>query len=759
MDYIMTMNKPAAWWGNMYREGLPLGNGFTGALVYGGAMHERIMLTHTFCWREGGENEIPDVSDVLPQMRQMIEEGEMPEADNLLTKELLRRGYRPGMSTPFPIADILLTVPAIEGNIHYRRRLNFSKEEACVEYNDAGHHYERRSFVSRARDTFVMEISSDGNLSDVQIELVRHSSDSLTDGEDQHPQIKVQKSENDMYYLAVSVNEKPFGAVMRVVRMNNNIVLLAKVFDRGDPEERFNVLKNDLIALEPNYDLLMSEHEPLHREMFERCLVEIDDDKFERIELNSNLLEYAAEDGVCPNTLTERMWAYGRYLLICSTAPGGNPCPLMGLWNGGYREGWAFNMANVNIEMIYWLACESGLCELLTTVFDYYEKMLPGMRENAQKVYGCRGILLSAVSAPGSGRMTCIMPHIVNWTGGAAWIAQFYYDYWLYTNDVTFLRTRAFPFMVETALFYQDFLVWKGDMWHVIPSVSPENRTTSYKGTDKVEELTQSSIDATMDIALAKELFGNLLKVGPLCGASAEEMEEWKRFLEGAPAYTTDKTGAVHEWNHPDYPDNDQHRHQSHIYPMFPGFEHSRDDKREMFHKALIRRYENALSYHSSWGLMYMAAGMARAEDSIRAIHCFDLVSRYMLMNNLFPVHNDWRGSGVGLDMKWAPFQIDADMGWTHAVQEMLLYSDEQNVDLLPALPKRWAKGRAIGLQTRNGIAVELIWDNGKMNAKLTAKRNAACMVHLPDGTAKYINLKRGEDSLFSSHIDYRMHH
>ena len=85
--------------------------------------------------------------------------------------------------------------------------------------------------------------------------------------------------------------------------------------------------------------------------------------------------------------------------------------------------------------------------------------MLPGMRENARRIFGCRGIVLSAVSAPGDGRTTCLAPHIVNWTGGAGWIAQLYYDYWLFTRDERFRDERLIPFLREVALFYEDFVI------------------------------------------------------------------------------------------------------------------------------------------------------------------------------------------------------------------------------------------------------------------------------------------------------------
>lgn len=151
------------------------------------------------------------------------------------------------------------------------------------------------------------------------------------------------------------------------------------------------------------------------------------------------------------------MWAFGRHLLICATREGGLPCPLMGLWDGEYGADWAFNMANINLEMIYWQAVGGNLPELLLPVCDYYDAMLDDMRENARKLYGCDGIWLSAVSAPGCGRSSFLERHILNWTGGAAWVSRVYCDFWFMTRDETFLRERLLPFLIETAKFYRHF--------------------------------------------------------------------------------------------------------------------------------------------------------------------------------------------------------------------------------------------------------------------------------------------------------------
>lgn len=745
MGYQMTMKRPAAWWRNQWREGLPLGNGMTGALVYGGAVYERITLTHTFCWREGRQPELPDVSDCLPKMRELIEAGRMPEADQMLKNALLERGYDPEDGTPVPIADLLVHTPVDEGFKHYSRMLDMEKAEAHVRYEDAGVHYARRCFVSREHDLIALEISADGSLERTNVRLDVHVDDENSNLHKTlvHDVRYEELGEGCMGYSA-AVDGRPFGAVMRMERSENRILALVKVFPDGNPEEKWQIIKQELCALSMDYDQLMAGHEPLHRELFERCLFRVEDDRFDSTADNHTLLDAAYEDGECPNALTERMWAYGRYLLICSSTPGGYPCPLMGLWTAQYRAGWAFNMANINLEMIYWLAAGGNLNELMLQIFDYYDGMMDGLRENARKLYGCRGIYLPAVSAPGKGQITCMASHIINWTGGAAWVSQHYYDYWLHTKDEEFLKRRLYPFLRETALFYSDFVVWKGDKWHVMPSVSPENHSGGYRGGPEVPEWMQTSIDATMDIALIREVMTNLLRIAPLCGAPQEEIDEWQRILDGSPEYQVGEDGGVREWNHPDYPDRNHHRHQSHIYPMFPGRERARKDP-EPFIKGIHTRLRIGLDSQSSWSMMNMSCCFARAREGDMALRCLSLTARSMLMENLFTVHNDWRSMGISLNEMWAPFQIDANMGWTAAVQEMLLYSDEEYLEVYPAMPDAWRKGSITNMLSRCGVQVSLEWTEAGKKASLTALRDTEFTL-CAGNEERCVSMKQGEE-------------
>lgn len=742
MNKKMIMNRPASWWNDNWREGTPIGNGLHGALIYGAAANERIMLTHTTLWREGRQPEIPDVSYVLPKMRELIFEGNVPEADKLIVDELKKFGYNPFEGHPFPAADLHIKMPAKEGFSKYRRELNMDTAEAFVEYYDGDEYFCRKAFVSRADDVIVVEANAL-----TEIDITYHITDAVLSCNVEHPKNPITVKDGEWVFFKAEINGREHGAVARVVKGVKTLIL-CKLYNEGSSEIKWKELKDSIFGLEPNYEVLFEKHIPYHKKMFNACEFWLEDENYSKEETNRTLLDAVYNEGL-PNALVERMWAFGRYLLVCGTAVGGLPCALTGLWSGEYRAFWAFNMANINLEMIYWQVLPGMMAELMLPVFDYYEKHIDDLRENAKKLFGCRGIYLPAVSSPGGLKISCMFPHIVNWTAGAGWIAQHYYDYYIFTRDREFMLNRALPFLRETAEFYEDFLIWQGDKWCICPSVSPENHSSTYRRGEELPAYIQTSINATMDIAVIKEVFSHLIELSSTVNVDGEDILRWKRFLAGAPEYQINEFGAPREWLHEDFPDNDLHRHQSHLYPVFPGLELARSNEKtlEAYRQGGIRRMTVGLSHQTSWSLAQNANLMARVKDSENALKSLSLIARSTIMENLFTVHNDWRGMGICLEMPSAPFQIDANMGWTAAVQEMLVFSDKNRIDILPALPKEWKKGRIGDISTRAGANVYIEWDINENQGKvvLTAAFDTRFELFLPNNQIFDIKLKKGK--------------
>lgn len=749
----LILKYPASWWSNMWRDALPSGNGNIGASVYGGVQQETILINHDQLYHYGRKDPLPDVSHTLQETRNLMQQGEYQTANSVLADALKEAGYQSKLSSPLPVADLKVFMPTKAGFKHYERTLNMETGEVMVSWQDGVCHYQRSLFVSRPDDLIVYEITAQNGLVNCDLQLDLHDQPPK---EYQHMQ-EIRVDDQYIYYAVSHQDETDFGAVARVINTGGTItaqgqkltvqdaqsvLVLVKVFIKGEREQAWAQLRAELASEPRNYADLLDPHAKQHGDLFNSI----------KIRLNSNTTDssneellLAAYQGEAPLELVEKMWAYGRYLFISATRPGGNPCHMYGLWIGSYKATWSHFMANENVQMIYWHALTGGLTDVVPALFDYYYGLIEDFRENAQKLFGCRGIYIPAGTTPGHGTPNQIVPVILNWTGAAGWLSQHFYDYWVYTGDDEFLRTKALPFMKEVALFYEDFLQKDDDGYlQVSPSVSPENSPKNFV-TPEARQLGHpmpSTINATMDIAIIKELLGNLVTGSKAMQLYADEIATWENMLTQLPPYQVNAEGAVREWLYPEFEDNYNHRHLSHLYPVFPGREVSSEQDEELFkafETAVQKRLVVGISDQSGWSLTHLANTYARLRDGDSAIECLDLLARSCIMNNFMTLHNDWRNMGLCLEMKSAPIQIDANLGWTAAIQEMLLYSEPGLVRILSACPEKWSWGQVQDLRFCTG-KVSFCWNKQRkrLEATLYAERDTEIMLGLPSEFGEY---------------------
>ncbi len=757
---------PAKSW----NEATPLGNGQIGASVYGCRYDERVLINHEMLFNYAKGAPFPNVSHALPIVRALMDEGKYDEAETYYTNEIKKHGFKSEKGKYYPALDIHMIFEE-EGDFeNYKRELDLERGVCTVFYKENGAQAMRTFFVSSVDNLVVCRIKKEAPF-DLKMTLERHDladcfggyyKDEITSFSRDNYLYTNLETEGKLHYsglikiISTDGEIKKGDDVQKRLDMSGNVALKNYLKIENATEicfalsfdyiaKKFEQMREELDRINYSYDELLARHVAKFSELFNRTRLEISQGE----NVSTEELMLGGYAGSIDTRLVEKMADFGRYLLISSSVDCQCPANLQGLWNGEYSPAWCstyFN--NENIQMAYWQACGGGLSEALLPLFNLYEKYMDDYRENATNLFGCRGILLPLFMDNSNGKKDNLQPHVLYWTGSSAWISAIYYDYYLYTRDEEFLRRRAYPFMKESMQFYEDFLVTdESGMLKSYPSDSPENRPNgTFNGAGELSVC----INPTMDFALIKELLTNLIASARGLNIDADKVQVWEDMLAKIPPYEINEDGAIKEWLHPDFKDNYHHRHQSHIYPLFPGMEID-SDSGELFEATKIavdKRLVIGLKAQTGWSLAHMANIYARLNDGQSSLHCLDLLLRFCTGPNLYTYHNDWRNMGVTLKFIHGdkpPFQIDANMGFVSAVYEMLIYSTPEKITLLPALPQKWGSGSIKGICTRAGVTADISWNKEGVSATLVANIDTTFKVRVKNGKYKQVTLKKGE--------------
>lgn len=708
--------KPARRWDEAY----PSGNGIMGVLAMGDPLHETLIFNHEKCFLPlpiNASSVVPDMADILPEMRRLEMEGKYAQATDFWLGTVYRRGFPSEMiwTDPFhPAFEILIDMEQ-DGDIrNYQRQINFETGETTVHWQDNRGSFVRRLFVSRDCNVVVISLTSpshSGLSCSIRIEHcpgpehIKATSICSVD----FPRESDKADSWLLFQSLYQVGDGGYGGIVRVhpvggraIRPKNDTVYLEDVdqalimirispFVGEDSESAYKL--EDLWDIHAEYGLLLDRHERLHREMFNRVRLELANGNGYS---NEDLIAAAKNGEILPSFI-ERLHDFGRYLLISSS--GHLPPNLQGVWNGIWNPPWSSDYTlDENLQMMMWQVLPGGLPELAKSYFNLIESYIEDWKTNARLFYGCRGVL-SSIRSTTSGlhkHFSRDFP-MMFWTAGAGWLAQMFYDYWLFTGDRDFLEKRAVPYMKEIALFYEDFLVEGSDgKYKFFPSYSPEN--TPLNSDNPV------AINATMDIAVAKEVLTNLIRACEMLNIHLEHIPKWKGMLDKLPDYLINEEGAIKEWSWPGLEDDYHHRHSSHLYPIFPGFEVGMEETPDLYQaclRAAQLRLGDGIEAITGWGLAHLANISARLKDGELGYQALSRIMEKFLLPNLFTCHNEGE-----------LFQMDANLGFSAAILEMLVFSKPGYIELLPALPKQLGKGSISGVRCRGCIAlIDLQWD------------------------------------------------
>ena len=418
--------------------------------------------------------------------------------------------------------------------------------------------------------------------------------------------------------------------------------------------------------------------------------------------------------------LAELLFDYGRYLLISCSRPGNLPANLQGIWNKEFLPPWDSKYTiNINTEMNYWPAESCALPECHEPLFDHLERMRTHGRKVAREMYGCRGFMahhntdIYADCAPQDnwGPSTY-------WVMGAAWLSTHLWMHYEYTRDYEFLK-KAYPILAEAALFFLDYMEEKDGYLVTNPSSSPENIYIMPNG-----QRGSVCVGSAMDMEIIRDLFTDCVKAAKVLDDEIEDCKipdisdmtalqnQIAQALDKLPPIQIDSTGRIMEWMEEYEEKEPGHRHMSHLYALYPSDQISVDHTPQLAdaaRKTLSCRLTHG-GGHTGWSRAWIINFYAKLRDGERAWENIGLMLTNSTYPNLFDRH--------------PPFQIDGNFGVTAAIAQMLVQSREDEIILLPALPKAWKTGQVTGLRVKGAASVDLSWENGSLTK---------CTIHASD--------------------------